>query len=646
MNSFPRPDSQPPQNVIQGVAPPHSIEAEQAVLGAVLLSEKPMYQYVVSDNLHPDDFYRERHRLIFESMLALYTENEPIDVLTVTEHLRSRGKLDDAGGQAEIDALTATPPAVGSIRRYAQIVKENSLLRRVLTTTYEIQASVHSHDLPPRDIVERAERAILEVAHDDSTKDFREARHVLDEEVRRWHMLSTEGVTMTGTPSGFADLDEITGGFQPGNLIIVAARPSMGKCLGAATRVADPTSGAQHTIEELVERIESGGEVWVNALGPNWQLRPMQATAAFRNGVKPLFRLTTRNGRTLEATANHPLLTLHGWRRLDELQTGARVAVPATRSRMDPQEQEVVARVAAAASVPGSSLQGPATRLDPPRSTIAIADVWWDEVASIEYVGEDETYDITVPGDHNFVADDIVVHNSALVTNFAENVALHPSHSRAVALFSLEMSESELAQRFVASQASIKGDDLRKGRLKDERKWKRVLETAGRFEHAPLYIDDSSDIGILEIRAKARRLHQQVDGGLGMIIVDYLQLMRADGRTDNRVEQVGAMSRGLKILARELEVPVIALSQLSRGVESRNDKRPLLSDLRESGQIEQDADLVAFIYRDEYYNRETTEALGEAELIIAKHRNGSLGTVELMFQGEYPRFLTKHREAG
>ena len=189
-----------------------------------------------------------------------------------------------------------------------------------------------------------------------------------------------------------------------------------------------------------------------------------------------------------------------------------------------------------------------------------------------------------------------------------------------MALFSLEMSESELAQRFVASQASIKGDDLRKGRLKDERKWKRVLECAGALDQAPLFIDDSSDISMLEIRAKARRLHQPAP--LGMIIVDYLQLLRPDGRTDNRVEQVGQMSRGLKILARELEVPVIALSQLSRGVESRNDKRPLLVDLRESGQIEQDADLVMFIYRDEYYNRETTDALGEAELIIAKHRNG------------------------
>jgi replicative DNA helicase len=205
------------------------------------------------------------------------------------------------------------------------------------------------------------------------------------------------------------------------------------------------------------------------------------------------------------------------------------------------------------------------------------------------------------------------------------------------------MSEAELAQRFIASRARIKGDDLRKGRLKEERKWKLVLDAAEAYSNAPLHLDDSSDIGILEIRAKARRLHSQMQakyGGLGLIIVDYLQLMRPDGRVESRVEQVGQMSRGLKILARELKVPVIALSQLSRGVESRTDKRPLLSDLRESGQIEQDADLVMFIYRDEYYN-ENSETPGEAELLIGKHRNGGLGTVHLVFQGEYPRFMSK-----
>jgi replicative DNA helicase len=463
-NGHAQADAPPPA----GLVPPHSLEAEQSVLGAMLLSERTHYAFVIEEGLRPEDFYRERHRLVYETMLTLFTGGEPIDVVTVVEHLRARGALDQAGGQAEIDAFTASVPSVGNLRQYAQIVRERSLLRRLLKASYEIQASVHGHEAPPRDLVERAERSVLEVAHDDRQKDFRKVGEVLGVEIRKWQELSAEGRSLTGTPSGFADLDAVTGGFQPGNLIIIAARPAMGK--------------------------------------------------------------------------------------------------------------------------------------------------------------------------------------SALVTNMAENVALNKERPRPVALFSLEMSEAELAQRFIASQASIKGDDLRKGRLHDEAKWKRVLRTAGEYDAAPLFVDDSSDVGLLDIRAKARRLHQQTQseyGGLGLIIIDYLQLMRADTRLDSRVLQVGEMSRGLKILARELSVPVIALSQLSRAVEQRSttEKRPQLSDLRESGSIEQDADLVMFIYRDEYYFPETTDKPGEAELIIAKHRNGGVGDVSLTFQHEYPRFLGMQRAA-
>src|SRR3954462_2495904 len=327
-------------------------------------------------------------------------------------------------------------------------------MRRLRSTTWRIQAEVGERQFTPRDLVERAEKAMLEVAHDDRQADFRGISEILSEELEKMQRLSAEGTSLTGTPSGFKDLDEITGGFQPGNLIIIAARPSMGK--------------------------------------------------------------------------------------------------------------------------------------------------------------------------------------SALVTNIAENAAI--DHEKAVALFSLEMSETELAQRFVASQGRIFGDKLRKGRVPDS-EWPRILEASQKLAKAPLYVDDSSDIGILDIRAKARRLHSQTPGGLGLIILDYLQLLRPDAGTDNRVEQVGQMSRGLKILARELGVPVIALSQLSRAVEQRHDKKPILSDLRESGNIEQDADLVMFIYRDEYYEKDESEAQGLAEILIAKHRNGGLGDVTLTFRKEYPKFL-------
>jgi replicative DNA helicase len=877
-----------PQAPAAGAAPPHSIEAEQSVLGAMLLSDRTHYAFVIEEALKAEDFYRERHREVYESMIALFTEGESIDVLTVTEHLRSRGRLDAAGGQAEIDALTAAVPAVGNLRQYAQIVRERALLRRLLAASYEIQASVHGHEAPPREIVERAERAVLEVAHDDRAKDFRKVGEVLGVEIRKWQELSAEGRSLTGTPSGFADLDTITGGFQPGNLIIIAARPSIGKCLAGSTRVYDPWTCARRRLDEVVRDVEGGEEAFVASLGPDFRLRVTRVSHAFRNGIRPVFRLTTKLGRRVVATGNHPLLTLGGWRRLDQLAPGDRVAVPRTLPRAGVgqtmpdheivmlaaliadgnvtnstpslafgRDSPVVEEVQTAAEDFGVRLRIPlkgwgtgsisagrgsgpnpvtelcrrhglwgkrsdakfvpdiifgldesriarflavlygcdghvyaserlrqigyttiserlahdvqhlllrlgvvakirtlrrpvydgtgkvarevlitgqddlrtfcrkvavcgktaqmarlvtgligataGTNVDtvPPEvwdrvlaakggrpwaeisataghprnhnwhvgkrgvsrsqlatlataigsedlQALAVSDVWWDQVLAIEEAGEEETFDLEVPGDHNFVANDVVVHNSALVTNMAENVALSKDHRRPVALFSLEMSEAELAQRFIASQAAIKGDDLRKGRLRDEAKWKRVLRTAAEYDVAPLYVDDSSDVGILDVRAKARRLHQQAQaefGGLGLIIVDYLQLMRADARIESRVQQVGEMSRGLKILARELNVPVIALSQLSRGVESRTDKRPMLSDLRESGQIEQDADLVIFIYRDDYYFPDTTEKPGEAELIIAKHRNGGLGVVELTFQNEYPRFLGLQRAA-
>jgi len=436
------------------MTPPHNIEAEQSVLGAILLSERTMYSLVIEEALRPEDFYRDRHSVIYAAMIELYEQSEPIDLLTVSEQLRRTGKLEDAGGSEAVDVLASTVPNVANLRHYAQIVRDAALMRRLLGATYAIQTSVLDQREPAREIVEQAEKVVLEVAHGDSKQDFRQIGRVLDDELDKLHRLSLEETTLTGTGSGFRDLDAITGGFQPGNLIVLAARPSMGK--------------------------------------------------------------------------------------------------------------------------------------------------------------------------------------SCLVTNIAENAAIE--YGKPVALFSLEMSEAELAQRFIASQARIKGDELRKGRVGEDR-WPKIIKASQRLAGAPLWVDDSSDIGLLEIRAKTRRLHSQHEEGLGMVIVDYLQLLRAESRSENRSEVIGQMSRGLKLLARELEVPVIALSQLNRGVEQRQDKRPLLSDLRESGAVEQDADLVVFIYRDDYYNPDDSERPGEADLIISKHRNGALGTVTLTFQPEYPRFM-------
>jgi replicative DNA helicase len=758
------------------IAPPQNLEAEQSVLGAVLLSDTALPALIIDERLHPEDFYREAHGVVFAAMLELHNGGEPVDALTLVEHLKQAGRLEEAGGRSAIDLLASSVPAVGHVRQYARIVRENAMLRRLLRAAYEIQARVHSHDAPPRELVDIAERSILEVAHEDSRKDFRAINDVLDVEITKLEQLSQEGKAITGTPSGFDDLDNITGGFQPGNLIILAARPSMGKCLAGSTLIYDPRDGSRRRLDELVAAHGRGEDVFVVSLNARHKLRRSRVSAALRSGVQPVFRLTTKLGRQIDATANHPLLTVGGWKELRALRPGDRIAAarslpwPHGRRRLPDHElvllgaliadgnltqstprfafgveSPVVDEVAAAAEAIGARLNLPAAghgtatlsngrgagavlitgradldsfaakvpvvgkqpqlrRVfehlashrfktgvdtvpvdawepvlaakgdrswatvsasagrprnhnwhvgkrglsrpqlavlaraldDAPLGDLAAADVWWDPIVSIEPLGEQETYDLTVPGDHSFVANDLIVHNSALMANFAENAAL--GAEKAVALFSLEMSESELAQRFIASQASIKGDDLRKGRVPASR-WGKIMEASNRLAKSPLFIDDSSDLSVLDVRAKARRLLQQHPDGLALILIDYLQLMRGDGRTDNRVEQIGQISRGLKTLARELDTPVIALSQLNRGVEQRTDKRPVLSDLRESGSIEQDADLVMFIYRDEYYDKES-EREGIADLIISKHRNGGLGDVELTFQKEYPRFMS------
>jgi replicative DNA helicase len=866
-----------------GTVPPHNEEAEASVLGSILLTEQALDGILLEVGLRDDDFYRPRNQLIFRAMIRLKEKAEPeaVDALTVSEDLRRAGELDKAGGAAYIHALPTLVPAVGAVLDYARIVKENALLRSLLTATRDIQDEVLAHRGEPRELIERAEAVLFRIGHDGGTAEMKSIEAVLHEEIDKLEELSRKDIGLTGAPSGFADLDSLTGGFQAGNLIVVAARPSMGKCLGANALIFDPRTGARRPMLEVVEAVERGEEAWVAALGHDLRLRPAQASAAIRNGRRELYRITTKLGRRVEATANHPLFTLTGWRPLEELTPGDRVAVPrclphcssaqelpdhelvltaaliadgsltgrtprfcfGPGSQMLPEVQHAASAMGLRLHVDGGGEHGtagisagrgsgpnpltallrhhglwgkrsedkfvpeavfglgesqiarflsvlfacdgyvhvserlrhmgyttiserlardvqhlllrlgvvgtirtlkrsvyegtakvarevrvtgqesiasfcsqvripgkedredrliaslgtlrPKTNVDtipeavwrtiayvrggrplselsvatgrPPNHNwhvgtrglsrhrlgeIAVAlqepalmklarsDLWWDEVATVEPIGQAETFDLTVPGDNNFVADDIVVHNSSLATNVAENAAI--GHGVPVALFSLEMSEAELAHRFIASQARVSSDELRKGRVRGDR-WPKVLNAVEKLASAPIYLDDSSDIGVLEMRAKARRLHAR--HGLGLIVVDYLQLVRPDTRADSRVEQVGQISRGLKILARELDIPVIAVSQLSRAVESRNPPIPMLSDLRESGQLEQDADVVMFIYRDEYYNAES-ERLGEADLIVAKHRNGPIGQITLTFLPKYPKFANLYRERG
>jgi replicative DNA helicase len=858
--------------------PPQNIEAEESVLGAMLVAEPALSRVIDEVKLNAEDFYLEKHAAIFRAVHDLYAASKPVDELSVSEALTQRNEIDAAGGKHYVSELAAKVPAAGNAKHYAEIVQQNSLLRRLLGAGQEIQGWVHGRDGEPRELSERAEKLLFDVAHKEQASDFRLLSEILHDEVDRLEKLSTGELEMTGTPSGFRDIDAITGGFQPGNLIIVAARPAMGKCQSAQSLVYDPMSGTRRTVRELHQAHGRGEDVWVASLASDLKMKPAKVAAIESNGRKKVFRLTTRLGRWTEATSNHPVLTNSGWEQLGNVAPGTRIAVPRKLPRMDERgempdneivllaaliadgaigwgtpaycygpESGVVDTVEAAATACGvrfqpsrekakgssylstgsRSVPNPVTqllrthgllgrrsgekfvpdaifglddeqiarflgvmyacdghvycsdrlaqigyttiserlahdvqhlllrlgivatirtlkrpvydgagkvarevritsqagmrrfceliqvpgkearqarvleRLDAaPRMTntdtipsevwedvllgkgerswadvsevtgrprthnwhvgkrnpsrgllaelaeatrspaleeLADSDIWWDEVASVEYVGEEETYDLDVPGLRNFVADDIIVHNSAIVANIAENVAV--KRGMPVAFFSLEMSEVELAQRFIACRARISGDKLRKGQVA-QKDWPKVVRACNELEEAPLWFDDSSDLGLLDLRAKARRLHAQTQdqGGLGLVIVDYLQLMRSDDMRANRVEQVGQMSRGLKILARELEVPVLAISQLSRAPEQRHPPKPMLSDLRESGSIEQDADLVAFLFREDYYRDPEDEPDGLADVIIAKHRNGPIGAPKLVFLDRFPKF--------
>jgi replicative DNA helicase len=429
--------------------PPQNLEAEESVLGAMMLS--PGAIGAVSEVLDAGDFYRESHAKVYRAALALYAKGEPVDAITLVDELEERGELEDAGSRTRIHELAALVPASANAGHYARIVREMATLRGLIRAGGEISTLGWERPGETTDLVDRAEQIVFDLSQSRVTSEFSHIEELLKDSFERITALYEAGAEVTGTPSGFRDLDKLTSGFQPGNLIIVAARPSMGKSgLGLC----------------------------------------MAANLAMR------------------------------------------------------------------AEVP-------------------------------------------------------------------------------VAVFTLEMSKSEVTQRLMCSEAKVESQRLRTGKLAAD-DWPRLTAACDRLAKAPIYVDDTGSITMMEIRSKARRLKSR-EPGLGLIVVDYLQLMTSGATVENRVQEVSQISRSLKVLARDLDVPILAMSQLSRAVEQRHDKRPILSDLRESGSIEQDADLVLFIYRDEYYNDESDQQ-GIAELHLAKHRNGPTDTVKLSFLKRYAKF--------
>jgi len=454
MQNFSIPTADPQLDAIK--LPPHSVEAEQSVLGGILLDASAWDKIV--DLISERDFYRFEHRLIYRHIAHLTDRAKPVDVITVAESLEGNAELDKAGGLAYLGSLAQNVPSAANIRRYAEIVRERAIMRKLAEVGSDIATSAYNPAGRDADqLLDEAESRVFEIAEsgERGRQGFVPIPPLLTKVVERIETLygRDNASDVTGIATGFTDLDSMTSGMQPGELIIVAGRPSMGK--------------------------------------------------------------------------------------------------------------------------------------------------------------------------------------TAFAINIAEHVALEGA--KPVAIFSMEMGGTQLAMRMIGSVGLLNQHTLRTGKLEDD-DWSRMTHALGRLNDAPIFIDETAALNALELRSRARRLHRQSDG-LGLIVVDYLQLMSASSgkASENRATEISEISRSLKALAKELQVPVMALSQLNRSLEQRPNKRPMMSDLRESGAIEQDADLILFIYRDEVYNPDSPDK-GKAEIIIGKQRNGPIGKVELTFRGEYTRF--------
>ena len=435
--------------------PPHSVEAEQSVLGAVMLSGDAAAQAV--EKLRPEDFYRPAHQSVFEAVVALFDGNQAIDAITVSDWLRRNSVLDRVGGIAFLNDLMDAVPATSNIGYSVDIVDETAARRRLMRAGSEVGQLAMQSEQPIEEILNAAEAEVFKVADRRVGEGLARLGPMLQDTLEKIEELGTRGGDITGVPTGFRDLDKKLAGLHPANLVVIAARPSMGK--------------------------------------------------------------------------------------------------------------------------------------------------------------------------------------SSLAINIAQHVA---EQGEPVALFTLEMSREEVVQRILSSMASVDSHRLRTGQLTPEM-WQRVARESSRLYEMPFYVDDSADLTVTAIRAKCRRLKRQ-QKRLGLVVVDYMQLMQGPTRSDNRQQEIAEISRSLKNLARELEVPVIALSQLNRQLEQRENKRPRLGDLRESGAIEQDADVVLFIYRDEAYDQNNAETRGLAEVMVAKHRAGATGTVMMTFAAEFTRFRNFTRE--
>ncbi len=740
--------------------PPQDINAEQSVLGGMMLSKDAIADVV--EALRGSDFYRPAHQTIFDVVLDLYGRGEPADAVTVSAELTKRGEIARIGGAPYLHTLISSVPTAANAGYYAKIVAERAVLRRLVEAgTRIVQLGYSGIGNEVDDIVDRAQAAIYDVTERRTTDDYSILESLLQPTMDEIEASGHRGGGLTGVPTGFADLDALTNGLHPGQLIVIAGRPAMGKALALGTPL--PTPFGWTTMGDVVV-----GDWLLGADG-----RPTQVTAA--TGVlrdRPCYEVEFDDGAVIVADAQHQWLTetrsdrgsgairttqeiaeslqgrgadirvnhsvsttlpLHldhqdlpvppyalgvwlgnddstsllctsddpeiSWHIEDEASGGdvdLELAgdlllligvlndkhIPSTYLRAS----EAQRRALLAGLLDTDGTVSPSGRVQITLTDAQLARDVHELVVSLGYRCEESPTAFTTsftPTDNPFrverkrlllkamavehtprvgarfivdvrpipsvavrcveVDNDahlylashsmIPTHNSTLGLDIARSASI--KHGQTSVLFSLEMSKHEITMRLLSAEARIPLQTMRTGQMRDD-DWVKLTRRLGEMASAPLYIDDSPNLTMMEIRAKSRRLKQRNE--LRVVIVDYLQLMSSHTKVENRQQEVSQISRSLKLLAKELEVPVIALSQLNRGPEQRNDKKPQLSDLRESGAIEQDADVVILLHREDIYERESPRA-GEADLIVAKHRNGPTNTIVVAFQGHYSRFV-------
>ncbi len=566
--------------------------AEQSVLGGMMLSKDAIAD--VLERLRPGDFYRPAHQSVYDAILDLYGRGEPADAITVSAELDRRGLLKRVGGAPYLHTLISTVPTAANAGYYAGIVAEKSLLRRLVEAGTRIvqygYAGAEGADVAQ--VVDRAQAEIYDVTDRRTAEDFVPLEQLLQPTMDEIDAIASQGGIARGVPTGFVELDEVTNGLHPGQMIVVAARPGVGKALALDTPLATP------------EGWTTMGEVAVGdqLIGPDGEPTRVVAATEVMTG-RPCYEVEFSDGTVIVADEEHQWPTDRGILTTVQLRQGLDRITPRTEA---PRGERYDGSVGSC----GASRLGSADR----------------ERSRPMRPGRQR--ESRLPGRSGMVP----THNSTLGLDFLRSCSI--KNQMPSIIFSLEMSKSEIVMRLLSAEAKIKLADMRSGRMSDD-DWTRLARRMSEISEAPLYIDDSPNLTMMEIRAKARRLHQKAD--LRLIVIDYLQLMTSGKKVESRQQEVSEFSRQIKLLAKELGVPVVAMSQLNRGPEQRTDKKPMLSDLRESGSIEQDSDMVILLHRPDAFERDDPRG-GEADLIIAKHRAGPTKTITVAHQLHLSRF--------